>query len=126
MADHRYSVEILAPCLIVRQVGTLEDLPSMRRMQAAIELQKQQIKATGALFDNRRTGIHDDAIRKAMWAWVTGAGFSRVALLLESELSVVRANMDAVAKRATLKAFARESDAIAWLRADRAPHDGSR
>ena len=121
MDEHRYTLEVLAPVLIVRQQGTLADVATMRRMQHAIELQRSSSRAVSVLFDNRRTGIHDEVVRKAMWSWVLSAGFARVGLLLDSELSVVRANMDAVARRATLRAFSRESEALAWLRAARPP-----
>lgn len=50
-----------------------------------------------------------------MWTWIRGSNLERVALLLQSEMAVVRANMDALAGRTRLKAFSSEKAAVAWL-----------
>jgi len=119
LAGHRYSIEAFAAYIIVRQEGTLDSPISMRKMQGEIDQTCKTRGVTRVLFDNRHTGVHGDEIRAGMWAWVKGAGFSRIALLLESEMAVVRANMDALSRRTHLRAFSREPDAVAWLRETR-------
>lgn len=116
MAGHRYTITPHPGFLIVRQEGVLADASEARRMQSAIELTKTKHRSSGILFDNRKTGVPPDEVRRLMWAWVMSAGFERVALLLESEMAVIRANMDALSKRTALRAFSREEDAVAWLK----------
>lgn len=116
MAGHGYTITTQTGILIVRQEGVLSDASEAHRMQSAIELSRTRHRPCGILFDNRKTGASPEAVRKQMWEWVMSAGFERVALLLKSEMAVIRANMDALSKRTSLRAFSEEDEAVAWLK----------
>jgi hypothetical protein len=68
------------------------------------------------LFDNRQTLAPEEAVRDMVWAWIRDpTQLERVALLLESSMGVVRANMTAVSQRIRLRAFNSFEEARAWL-----------
>ncbi len=95
------------------QKGRLADLGEARALQRLIEQACVQHGTRRVLFDNRDTDAPDDAVRDAMFAWAVT--LERVAILLRSELKAVRANMDAVSRRAHVRAFVDEAVAISWL-----------
>ena len=95
------------------QQGRLADLDEARELQRQVEQACAQHGFRRVLFDNRDTEAPADAVRDAMFAWAVT--LERVAILLRSELKAVRANMDAVSRRAHVRAFVDEAVAISWL-----------
>ena len=115
MAGHRFFVETYAGYLIVRQQGALESLQAAQAMQLSVDRVRKGRGVQRILFDNRETLPAPEEVRSAMWTWIRSSDLERVALLLASEMAVIRANMDALAVRTRLRAFAQETTAVAWL-----------
>mgnify|MGYP001222473995 CR=1 FL=1 len=105
----------------VIQVGLLETVDAALALQRAVEARVQATGIDLAVFDNRKTDPVAAEVREAMFSWVTrkSGPFHRAALLLDSDLAAVRVNMDALARRAKLRAFASGPEAVDWLRASR-------
>jgi hypothetical protein len=99
--------------LRVVQHGRLADLGEARALQQRVEAACARHGCRRLLFDNRDTEAPDDPVRDSMFAWAIT--LERVAILLRSELKAVRANMDAVSRRAHVRAFVDEAVAAAWL-----------
>jgi hypothetical protein len=116
---HAFTVENRGDHLWIAQEGALEDLAQAERMQREIEAHAERTACQLVLFDNRNTDVVSNEIRRSMFDWVT-TQFDRAALLLQSDLAVVRANMDSLARGAKLRAFDNALEAVDWLRASRA------
>lgn len=117
--SHHATIEAHDDHLLVVQEGALASVPEAEALQERIEA---HLDAHGlasgcrrVVFDNRKTTAHADEVRESMFQWATRT-FDRVALLLESDMVGVRANMDALSRGAKLRAFHSLPEAIAWLR----------
>ena len=118
---HNYSIDERGDHMWVSQSGLLETVEAALELQRAVEA---RVKATGIdliVFDNRQTDPVTPEVRESMFSWATQktGPFHRVALLLQSDLSAVRVNMDALGRKAKLRAFASSIEAVDWLRASR-------
>lgn len=70
------------------------------------------------LWDSRPADGHPPAVRDAIWNWLEhGKVLKRSAILVESEMLRVSANLSAVGGRLCLRAFYSLEDAEAWLAA---------
>ena len=101
--------------LVVVQEGALKSVTEAEALQERVESQCQAAGCRRIVFDNRKTTAHTDDVRTAMFEWASTT-FDRVALLLESEMMGVRANMEALSRGAKLRAFHDLAEAVAWLR----------
>ena len=112
----RCDVEKREGYVLARQSGKLETVEEAQKVQQMLERTLEQTGHGLVLFDNRLTGDPDTAARDSMWAWCRDCPHvERVALLLESDLTLVRANMTAVGKRSPVRSFNAEEAAVTWL-----------
>lgn len=112
----RCEVETREGYVLARQSGKLQTVDEARQVQQAVERALEKAGHGLLLFDNRLTGEPGNDARESMWAWCRDCSFvKRVAILLESDLSLVRANMTAVGKRSPVRSFDTEEAALAWL-----------
>jgi hypothetical protein len=103
--------------LIARQRRPIEDLADARRAQQQLDDALEGTGARRAVFDRRGQGDHDPEVREAMWSWLSQGGrLDAVALVLDSELARVRANMTAISRHVKLKAFIDPEEAEQWVR----------
>jgi hypothetical protein len=113
---HRFEIEARDGYLLVRCRGVMGSVEEAKRVQETIEPELQRAGHGLVLFDNRLTGDPATEAREAMWAWCRDCALvERVALLLESDLNLVRANMTALGKRSPVRSFNEETEASAWL-----------
>lgn len=102
--------------MLARQSGVLGSVDEARRVQQLLERALHNAGHGLVLFDNRLTGEPESEARESMWAWSRDCTVvERVALLLESDLSLVRANMTALSKRSPVRSFSDEDEARTWL-----------
>ena len=101
---------------LIHQTGRLANVADARKMQREIVERCLEWGVRRAVFDNRATIAPDDEVRELMWEWLVDVDLERVALLLESPMAVVRANMTALAKGLKVRAFAELDEARAWLK----------
>lgn len=101
--------------MVVVQEGALESVPQAEALQKRVESRCEQAGCRRVVFDNRKTTAHEDHVRAAMFEWAS-THFDKVALLLESDMIGVRANMEALSRGAKLRAFHDLGEAVAWLR----------
>jgi hypothetical protein len=114
--QHHCEVEAREGYLFVRQSGVLDSVAEAQRVQQKVERALRQHDMRLVMFDNRRTGEPAAQARESMWDWCRECPFvERVALLLESDLTLVRANMTALGKRTQLRSFSDEKLAAEWL-----------
>jgi hypothetical protein len=113
--SHHANIEVHEDHLIVVQEGALESVPQAEALQQRVESRCQEVGCRRVVFDNRKTTAHPDDVRAAMFDWAT-THFEKVALLLESDMIGVRANMEALSRGAKLRAFHDLAEAVAWLR----------
>lgn len=106
-------IELREGYVRVVMFGRLESMSEVLAEQRAVTQACAARHDRRVLFDNRHTLAPDEALRDAMFDWA--ATFERAALLLESEMVAVRANMWAVARKATVRAFHEEKTAALWL-----------
>jgi hypothetical protein len=112
----RFEITVAPGHVVVWQSGRLASLDEARALQKAVRSRCLRAGVRRALFDNRQTLAPEEAIRDLIWAWVRDpADFERVALLLESSMGVVRANMTAVSQKVRLRAFTSFEEARQWL-----------
>jgi hypothetical protein len=112
--------------VVARLTGSMRSVGDAHQVQQKIERALRSSGHALLLMDNRLTGVPAVEARESMWAWCHDSPLiERAALLLESELSLVRANMTAVGKRTPLRSFGREDEAVAWL-IDRKPKPAPR
>jgi hypothetical protein len=101
------------------RVGLLRPLRSRseaERLQGSIERALVEHGVHKLVFDMRGVQEHIEDVRDAMWAWAArGEKVQAVALLIESELSRIRANMTALGRSARVRAFGAPLQAEMWL-----------
>ena len=73
---------------------------------------------TVAVFDNRRTEAPPKEVRQSMFDWASGGTFTRVGLVVDGELTAVRATMESIASGRRLKAFNTLDEAVAWVESE--------
>jgi hypothetical protein len=113
---HQYRLDVFADTLLVWQSGAPTSMAELLAFQCEIERIRVEGDIHRALFDNRQTTAPVDEIRDAMLAWVCEAGrFDALAVVLQSEMLVVRLNMDALAQRVRMRAFDSIAAAQKWL-----------
>ena len=114
--QHHCEVEAREGYLFVRQRGVLDSVAEAQRVQQKIERALREHGVQLVMFDNRSTGEPAPEARESMWNWCRDCPLvERVALLLESDLTLVRANMTALGKRTQLRSFSDEALATEWL-----------
>ena len=116
--DHRqgWTIDKGPGFLRVRLKQPLRDCMSARAVQRSIESELVEHGFQKVLFDMRHVDEHDDEVREEMWAWAEKSPhFHALALLIESELSRIRANMTAVGRKARVRAFGSPLQAEMWL-----------
>ena len=114
--EHQYRLEVFTDTLLVWQSGAPASMLELREFQQEIDRVRVESDVHRALFDNRQTTAPIDEIRDAMLAWVCEPGrFDALAVVLQSEMLVVRLNMDALAQRVRMRAFDSIAAAQKWL-----------
>lgn len=114
--EHQYRLEVFADTLLVWQSGAPASMLELQEFQQEIDRVRVESDIHRALFDNRQTTTPIDEIRDAMLAWVCEPGrFDALAVVLQSEMLVVRLNMDALAQRVRMRAFDSIAAAQMWL-----------
>jgi hypothetical protein len=93
----------------------IADLAEAKRLQIEVTERAAQIGVVKVLFDYRRVGTHEEAVRTNMWHWAARSNFVAMALLVANDLIRVRMNMTAVAQKVRMRAFLKEPDALGWL-----------
>ncbi|MEO7092474.1 MAG: hypothetical protein ABI175_04430 [Polyangiales bacterium] len=107
--------------LRVEEHGNPATAAECTRYFAAIERALVTAGCKLALIVAQRTGAnpaspHWKEVRDARWRALATTGADRIAVVVEDDLGVARVQMAAVAARAPVRAFLRESDAVEWLR----------
>lgn len=114
MSSPSFVVERRDDHVYVAQEGELRDFHDVGRVQAAVDEALGELRK--AIFDNRNTKAPTEELRDLMWRFVDDPDrFDAVAILLQSDLKQVRANMTALGRRVKLKAFNSLEAAQAWL-----------
>ncbi|MEM6994804.1 MAG: hypothetical protein AAF721_30095 [Myxococcota bacterium] len=113
--EHSFEIQHRGDHLWVSQRGCLPTVAAARAMQQQIEHEVQTTGCRLAVFDNRQTEPSPPAVRDTMFEWALGDTFLRVAVLLDGEMTAVRANMQALASGGALKAFADVDAARSWV-----------
>ena len=93
----------------------IADVAEAERLQEDIERRTTASAVAKVLFDYRKVGSHNEAVRTSMWDWASRATFVAMALLVANDLTRVRMNMTAVAQKVRMRAFLHEPDALGWL-----------
>ena len=110
-----YRIEQHEEYVYIHQAGRLTDAGARRLLQE-LEARLLASNVRKAVFDNRNTEAPDEPVRQRMWDWIENAGLlDKVALILESSLTVVRTNMTALSRRVQLRAFDSVTEAATWL-----------
>lgn len=100
------------------------DLPSVAVAEVLQRAIEQLLKKSGfaaLLVDTTEMEAPPADARDAMWAWCEARPHIRVAILVQSELKRITANMDAVSRRVNIRSFHDRDDAVRWLMLRRAP-----
>lgn len=103
---------------LARPMSTIDEAHALHR-----EIARRLAAATltRVLLDYRAVGDHTDEVRECMWAWAAQAPLDprapieAIAAIVTGELTRVRLNMTALARRVPMRAFANEVDAVQWL-----------
>lgn len=106
-------IELRKGYVLVVMYGRLESLAQALREQREVARVCASRGDRRVLFDNRHTEAPAEDVRNAMFEWA--GTFERSAILLQSEMGAVRANMWAVAHKLDVRAFASEEAAERWL-----------
>ncbi|HWB74238.1 MAG TPA: hypothetical protein VG755_04770 [Nannocystaceae bacterium] len=93
----------------------IADISEAERLQEEIERRATAGGVAKVLFDYRKVGSHDEAVRTSMWDWAARTSFVAMALIVANDLTRVRMNMTAVAQKVRMRAFLHEPDAVGWL-----------
>ncbi len=104
--------------VLARPMATVDEAHALHR-----EIARRLAAATltRVLLDYRAVGAHTDEVRECMWAWAEQAPLDphapieAIAAVVTGELTRVRLNMTALARRVPMRAFANEVDAVKWL-----------
>lgn len=107
--------------LRVVERGDPESVAAMLAYAAAMERARVRAGVVGILVVAQRaaetTVVSDwQEIREARWQSLAASGAARIAVIVDDELAVARVRMAAIAAKANVRAFVRETDAIAWLK----------
>lgn len=104
--------------VLSRAMATLDEA---RALHQEIARRLAAATLTRVLLDYRAVGIHSDEVRECMWTWAEQAPLDphapieAIAAVVSGELTRVRLNMTALARRVPMRAFASEVDAVHWL-----------
>lgn len=114
----RVEVEDHGTYLFLVEQGTLRDLSELAIYTTALERIIAETGVSKAVIDARaEVGDPPEAVRTAMWAWLTGGGrgFSMVAFVLPTEMAMARVNMTALSRGVNVRAFDSVFSAQRWL-----------
>lgn len=100
---------------IPRQIASIEEAFTIQRL---VRSACQERNDRRVMFDNRYTVSPTESVRETMFSWACFA-FERAALVLQSQEVAVRANVEAMSRRAPLRAFHSETEAAHWLSGSR-------
>jgi hypothetical protein len=124
MARFSFQFTALRECLVVSQQGlpVLADLPPL---QEALLRAIAKHRVRRVLFDNRDMEAPSEEVRDAMIRWLDEQkAIEAAALLLRSDLIMVRTTMDALGKGVRRRGLTSMNEAIAWLAGGRAGRQG--
>ncbi|MEO1481779.1 MAG: hypothetical protein AAFU77_06705 [Myxococcota bacterium] len=114
----RYSVRRGEDWLEVDYTGQVADLSIAQQWMTALDLELQRSQVEKILWDSRGAEPHPSEVRTSIWEWLKAARYLKVsAILVESKLLRVTANMSAVSSNIPVKSFHSRVEAAEWLRA---------
>ena len=113
----QFTIEARGNHLLVEQSGCLQSKLEATALQDAVLAACRAHRVRRVIFDNRQSLVPPEEVRDLMWRWVGDpAHLERVALVLESTMASVRANMTAVSHGVRLRSFTTVDDARAWIK----------
>jgi len=101
----------------VRQLRAMVDVAEGQQALAAVARALDEHGLKRVLVDQRGTGAQREDVREQFWGWMVEPGrLDAIALVLDSELAGVEANMTAISRHLKLRAFTDRLEAEQWVR----------
>ncbi|MEM9069137.1 MAG: hypothetical protein AAGE52_11555 [Myxococcota bacterium] len=117
--DLRYQVLPRNYGLLVRYEGRVSDIATAEEWFHALDTELTGRRVSQILWDSRPAKAHPPEVRKRIWEWLEEARvLKRSAILVDSEMLRLSANLSAVGGKVRIRAFHDFAEAEGWLRAD--------
>ncbi|MEL6546342.1 MAG: STAS/SEC14 domain-containing protein [Myxococcota bacterium] len=111
-----YTIRSAANWLEVDYTGVVADVDIARQWMAAIEAELRREGKTKILWDSRGAEVHPSEVREWIWNWLKSTTYLKFsAILVESSLLRVTANMSALSSKVPIRSFHDRSEAVEWL-----------